>query len=102
MPSLVVRGVAYLPHQVHTVSNHDEYDAHVLGKRKQQVAEVLAFNDWILFVEGLYALQAVQDAPNGITIFRTDLIGFKQAAFNARIEHDGQYGIAAKTNLIYG
>ena len=35
-------GVANLSHQVHTVGNHDEDDAHVLGKRQQQVAEILA------------------------------------------------------------
>ena len=32
---LLILSVAYLPHQVNTVCYHNEYDAHILGKRQQ-------------------------------------------------------------------
>ena len=51
MLGVLVVGVANLPHQVHTVGNHDQDDTHVFGKRQQQIAEVLAFNDGTLLVE---------------------------------------------------
>ena len=51
----LVGSVANLSHEVHAVGNHDEDDAHVLGKRQQEVAEILAFDDGVLLVEFLYA-----------------------------------------------
>ena len=62
---LLVVGIANLSHQVHAVGNHDQDHTHILGKREQQVAEVLAFDDGILLIQILYALQAVEYSSYG-------------------------------------
>ena len=51
MLGVLVVGVANLSHEVHPVGYHDQDDTHVFGKRQQQIAEVLAFNDWTFLIE---------------------------------------------------
>ena len=72
--------VANLPHQVHTVGNHNQDHAHILGKRQQQVTEILALDDGILLIELLDAVQTVQDARHLRAILRLDLLQ-RQIAF---------------------
>ena len=48
---LVVRAEgAHLAHRIGAAGNHDEYNPHVLGKRHQQVAEVLCLDAGVLLV----------------------------------------------------
>ena len=61
---LLIQGVSYLSHQVHTVGNHDKNNPHVFGKRQQQISEVLAFYDGVLFVELLYSMKSVDNPLN--------------------------------------
>ena len=42
--------VTYLSHHVHTVGYHDEDHAHVLRERDEQVAKILALDDWVALV----------------------------------------------------
>ena len=55
---LLILSIAYLAHQVYAVGNHDEDDAHILGERQQQIAEVLALDCGVLIVKLLYAVKA--------------------------------------------
>ena len=48
--SLLILRVAYLSQQIHTVGYHDQDNAHVLGKRQEEITEVLALNHRILLV----------------------------------------------------
>ena len=100
MTGFLVRRVTYLAHEVHTVGNHDEDDAHVLGKRQQKVAEVFALHHRVLRVEFLYALQAMQDVAHGLTEGNGYLVDGEHAALDAGIEQYGQHGIAAQANLV--
>ena len=72
--------VADLAHQVHTVGNHDEDHAHVLCKRKKQVAEVLALDDGILLVELLDAVQTMKDTRHLRAILCLHLL-YREVAF---------------------
>ena len=60
--------VTYLSHQVHAVGNHDKYHTHVLGKRQQQVAEILALDDRVLLVQFLNATQSMLNAGHRLAI----------------------------------
>ena len=42
--------VAYLPHQIDTIGNHNEDNTHILGKGNEQVAEILTFNDGVFLI----------------------------------------------------
>ena len=107
---LAVLGVANLAHQVHAVGYHDEYDAHVLGKGQEQVAEVLALRSGQAglcslgggVVELAYALQPVQDVSHGRAEGLCCLVGAEQSGCHAGLQHDGHDGIAAQPNLVDG
>ena len=91
--------VAYLTHQIHAVGNHDEDDAHVLGKGEEEVAEVLRLDDGILPVELLYALEPVEDACDGFAEEKLHVVECDGAAVHAGAHEDGDDGIAAETCL---
>ena len=55
---LLILCIANLAHQVYTIGNHDENDAHILGKRQQQIAEVLALYCRVLIIKLLDAVKA--------------------------------------------
>ena len=93
-------GVANLSHQVHTTGNHDEDDAHVLGKRQQQVAEVLALHHGVLLVELLNALQTVEYATHGNAIGGSHIVDSQESRLYAGVQQDGQHGIAAQSYLV--
>ena len=93
--------VTNLPHQVHTVGNHDENHAHVLRKGKQQVAEILALNDGILLVEVLNADQTVDDGRNLLAEVPFHLFQRQQAVNHARMEQDGQHAVALQAFLLH-
>ena len=97
---LVVRRVAYLPHQVHAVGNHDEYHAHILSKRQQQVAEVLALNNGILLVELLDAAQTMQDARNGLAVVALHIVDGQQSRLHTVAQQDGHNGVALQACLV--
>ena len=61
MTSLLIRGVPNLPHEIDAVGNHYQDDAHVLGETQQQIAEVLAFNLWILLIQFLNLHKTMND-----------------------------------------
>ena len=90
---LIIR-VPDLSHQVHAVCYHDENHAHILCKRKQQVAEVLALDNGILLIQFLYALQPVQDTSYGDAIGGTHLVDRQESCLYAGVQQDCQYGIA--------
>ena len=99
---LQVMGVTNLPHEVHTVSDHDENDTHILSKRKQQVAEVLALDDWVFLVELLYPDQSVNDGCYLLTIRPTDLFNGMMASEDTSIENDGQDAVTLQSCLFDG
>ena len=100
MLGIGIVGVLDLAHQIDAVGNHDEDDAHVLGKRQKQVAEILGLDNGILLVEFLDALQSVQDAGDGLTKMGAHLVDGQQTLLNIGAEQYGQHAIAAKTNLV--
>ena len=92
--------VAYLPHEVHAVGNHDEDDAHILGKRQQEVAEVVALDDGVLIVELAYALQAAEDEGHGGAELLADGVGGDVAVLETGVQQRGQHGVAAQSYLV--
>ena len=94
-------GISYLPHQVHPVGNHDEYHAHVFGKREEQVAEVLALHDGIFLVKLLYALQTVDDACHVLAEILCHIIGSLAIAGQTGIEQDGHHAIAFQSDFVH-
>ena len=96
-PRVGHRRVANETHHAHTVGNHDEYDAHVLGKRQQQVAEVVAANHGILVVEMLYLVEPMDDVLHGFAIF---LGHFHEVVHMACPQERGYHRLAAQANLI--
>ena len=89
---LFVVRVADLPHQVHALGNHDEDDAHVLGKREQQVAEILAFHHGRFHVQLADARQSVE---NGVHLHA--LVELQSLA-----QDDGHDAVAAQAGFLEG
>ena len=98
--SLDVLGIAYLAHQVYTIGNHDEDNAHILGKREQQVTKILAFNGRILIVELFYAIQSVKYSGNRLAMSLLHFIEGNITCLDFRNKLNSLYGIAFKTNLL--
>ena len=82
---LVVLGVANLSHQVHTVGNHDEDDAHVFCKRQQQVAEILALYHRVLLVEFTHTNESADDGCHSLAKLGFYLVGGLQPSQDAVI-----------------
>ena len=92
-PCLVVRVVLYLTHEVDAVRNHDEYDPHVLGKREEEVTEVLAFHNGVFLVKLTDALKPVKDACHGLPKLYLHLVDGQETVLYARMQQDGEYGV---------
>ena len=93
-------GIPDLSHQVHAVGYHDEDDPHVLGKREEQVAEVLALDDGVLLVQFLYAQQSVQYACHVLAVHVGSGVEGHGAVHDAGVEHDGDDGVASQSYLV--
>ena len=92
--------IAYLTHQVHAVGYHNKDDAHVFGKRQQQVAKVLALYDGILLVQLLNALQPSQDACHGLAVVSLYIVNGQIAFLNTRPQQDGDDRITLQANFL--
>ena len=99
---LLVLRITNLAQQIHTVGNHDQDYTHVLGKRQQEVPEVLALNNGVLLVELLDAYQTVNDHTNRLTISLLDLSKVIHAVDHTVIEQDGQHTVALQSFFLNG
>ena len=95
----VVVRILDLSHHVDTVGNHDEDDAHVLGKGKQQVAEILGFDGRTFGIEVVDPNQAADDAGYVFTKVRLHLLGGTGAASHGVVQHQSEDGCPSHTNL---
>ena len=90
----------HLTHQVHTIGNHDEHHTHVLGKGKQQIAEVLALNDGILLIELADTSQTIDDACHGLSIAHFHLFGRYLSLVHIGQKQTGLHSIVTQTDLL--
>ena len=93
-------GVANLPHDVHPVGNHDEDDAHVFRERDEQVSEVLALDDGILFVEFVDFHQTMDDVCHTIAILLANILQRQMPVDYQSEEDGGQHTIAFQPNFV--
>ena len=93
--------ITYLAHQVHTVGNHDQDNAHILCKRKQQVTEILCLHDWILLIELLDTLKSVEDTRDGVTKDLPHLLNGQMTILYTRMQQHCQHGITLQSDLLY-
>ena len=98
-PCLVVGGILYLPHDVDAVGYHNEYDAHVLGEREQEVAEILRLDGGASVIQLIDAYQSADDACHVFAVFFFDLFGGVGAAAYGVAQHHPQYGSTPHSNL---
>ena len=98
--SILILGVAYLAHQVYAIGYHDEDDAHILGKRQQKVAEVLALYSGILVVKLLYAVKSVKYSAYRFAVGTCHLIERDITYLDIGYQFDGCDGIALKSDLL--
>ena len=96
---VVVRGVFYLAHDVDTVGNHDEDDAHVFGKGEEELAEVLRLDAGALLVEFLHADESADDACHVFAELAADFFGGVGAGAHGVVQHDAQDGGPAHAYL---
>lgn len=99
---LLVRRVADLSHDVHTVGDHDEDHAHILGKAQEQIAEVLAFDDGVFLIELLDADKSVDDTRHVVTESLAYLFHCLKVIAETAIEHRGDDTVAAQSYLVDG
>lgn len=97
---LLVRRVADLSHDVHTVGDHDEDHAHILGKAQEQIAEVLAFDDGVFLIELLDADKSVDDTRHVVTESLAYLFHCLKVIAETAIEHRGDDTVAAQSYLV--
>ena len=71
---LLVRRVADETHDAHAVRDHDQDDAHILGKGQQEVTEIVTLYDRVLVIEMLYLEEAVDDMLHRLAILGDDLL----------------------------
>ena len=88
------------PHQIHTVGNHYQDHPHVLSKRQQQVAEVLALHHRILLIELADAVETLQNAHYRRTILRLDIRHREFPFFNVGYQMNSLYRITLQTDLL--
>ena len=98
--SLDILSIAYLAHQVDTIGNHDENHTHILGKREQQIAEVLALDSRILIVELLDAIKAMKYAGNRLAMSLLNLVEGDVASLDIGYELNGLDSIAFQPDLL--
>ena len=98
--SLDILSIANLAHQVDTIGNHDENHTHILGKREQQIAEVLALDSRILIVELLDAIKAMKYAGNRLAMSLLDLVEGDVASLDIGYELNGLDSIAFQPDLL--
>ena len=89
-----------LTHHADAIGNHDEDDAHVLGKGDEQAAEVLASHGSALRVELADAHQAVQDVSHLLAEIPSNLIERSSPAFHYRPEQDAQHAAPRQTDFL--
>ena len=94
---LLVRCVADETHDAHAVRDHDQDDAHILGKGQQEVTEIVALYDRVLVVEMLYLEEAVDDMLHRLAILGDDLLVVVDMA---RPEERGDDRLAAQPYLV--
>ena len=97
---LFVFGVANLAHEVHTVGNHNQDDAHVFSKRQQQVAEVLALNRRTLLVEFLNAHQSFDDGGDTIAESFVHILDGLLVIQHTIVKQDGQDTVALQSDFL--
>ena len=90
----------HLPHQVHTVGNHDEHHAHILGKGEQQITEVLTLDDGILLIELTDAPQAIDDASHGLSIARLHLVVGDLSLVHIGHKQTGLHSVVTQTDFL--
>ena len=95
---LVVR-VLYLAHQVHTVGNHDENHAHILGKGEEQVAEVFRLDGGTLGIQLVYLHQSADDAGHVLAVFLLHHFQRIEITLHCLVQHDAQDGSPFHTYL---
>ena len=97
---LVVGAVPYLPHHVDAVGYHDEDDAHVLGQREQQVAEVFRLHRGAFGIQGIDADKPADDACHVLAEVFGCLRGGVGAVLHGVVQHQAQYGGPPHANLV--
>ena len=100
MTRLLVYGVTKLTHHIHTIGNHDEYDAHILCKRNDKVTEVLCLNHRCLLIQMMEAHQSLDDSRNAITKVITHLLHSGITINDTIVEYDGNNAITTQTYLV--
>ena len=98
--TFLVVHVANLTHEVHTVGNHDEDDAHVFGKGEEEVSEVLALDGRTLLVELVDAHQSVDDGGHVGAKVAFHLVGGHYPTLHTTMQHDGQQRCPTHTYLV--
>ncbi len=95
--------VAYLPHQVHPVRYHNENDPHVLGERKQEVTEILAFDYRVLFVKFLDVYEPFKNVAHSFAEMLDGLVERRAVALGyARVEQNGNRTVSFQSYFLCG
>ena len=97
---LYVLRIANLSHQVHAIGNHYQYHTHILGKREQQISEVLALHRRVFIIQLLYTVQTMQYARHRCAVFLLYLIQRNVALLYLRYQLYSLYRIAFQTDFL--
>ena len=97
---LVVVAAGNVAHEHQTLGNHYEDDAHVIGEREQQVAEVLALDSGALCVQGIYLCKTREYIGDVAAESFRDLLHGYCSCKDATVEQYADGNFATIANLL--
>ena len=87
-PVFFVACILDLAHHVHTVCNHDQNDAHIFGKREQEIAEVFRFNRRTFGVQFVCFHQSFDDTAYIFAIFGIHILNRQDMCLHDFVKHN--------------
>ena len=87
-PVFLVACILDLAHDVHTVCDHNQDDAHIFGKREQEIAEILRFYRRTFGVQFVCFHQSFDDTAYIFAIFGIHFFDRQDMCLHYFVKHD--------------